>query len=317
MNWEQELSARAEVINQALDRYLPGADSQPALIHRAMRYSIFAGGKRLRGALALAAAEVLGQPTEPLLPAAAALEMIHTYSLIHDDLPAMDDDDLRRGKPTCHKVFGEAIAILAGDALLTLAFGTLGRLQETGFAAEPVMRVVAEVAAAAGTDGLIGGQVVDLESEGRVIEPDELAYIHLHKTAALFRAALRTGGILAGADDRDLQALTDYGTSFGLAFQITDDILDLTGNEDVLGKPLNSDLAKQKATYPSMFGLEQARRLAEAQVNRALHNIAYLGDEAAFLIAAARYVINTPPKPQQKCWRYFTSWCPTRPALPR
>ena len=292
MNWEQELSAKAEVINQTLDRCLPGSDCQPALIHRAMRYSIFAGGKRLRGALTLAAAEMLGQAPEPLLPAAAALEMIHTYSLIHDDLPAMDDDDLRRGKPTCHKVFGEAIAILAGDALLTLAFGTLSRLLDNCFAAEPVMRVVAEVAAAAGTDGLIGGQVVDLESEGRVIEPDELAYIHLHKTASLFRAALRTGGILAGADDRELQALTDYGTSFGLAFQITDDILDLTGNEDVLGKPLNSDLANRKATYPAMYGLEQARRLAEAQVNRALHSIAYLGDGAAFLIGAARHVIN-------------------------
>jgi geranylgeranyl diphosphate synthase type II len=292
MNWEQELSAKAEVINQALDRYLPDADSQPALIHRAMRYSIFAGGKRLRGVLALAAAEVLGQSPEPLLPAAAALEMIHTYSLIHDDLPAMDDDDLRRGKPTCHKVFGEAIAILAGDALLTLAFGTLGRLQPAGFAAEPVMRVVAEVAAAAGTDGLIGGQVVDLESEGQAIDPDQLAYIHLHKTASLFRAALRTGGILAGAGARDLQALTGYGTSFGLAFQITDDILDLTGDETLLGKPLQSDLANQKATYPSMYGLEQSRRLAEAQVNKALHSVACLGDAAAFLIGAARYLLN-------------------------
>ena len=292
MNWEQELSAKAEVINQALDRYLPGADSQPVLIHRAMRYSVFAGGKRLRGALALAAAEVLGQSPEPLLPAAAALEMIHTYSLIHDDLPAMDDDDLRRGKPTCHKVFGEAIAILAGDALLTLAFETLGRLQTAGFAAEPVMRVVVELAAAAGTDGLIGGQVVDLESEGQAIDPDQLAYIHLHKTAFLFRAALRTGGLLADADARDLQALAGYGTSFGLAFQITDDILDLTGDEILLGKPLNSDLANRKATYPSMYGLEQARRLAEAQVNKALHSIACLGDSAAFLIGAARYLLN-------------------------
>ena len=198
MNWEQELSAKAEVINEALDRYLPSADSHPALIHRAMRYSIFAGGKRLRGALALAAAEALGRPQAPLLPAAAALEMIHTYSLIHDDLPAMDDDDLRRGKPTCHKVFGEAIAILAGDALLTLAFETLCRLIETGFATGVVMTVVAEVAAAAGTGGLIGGQVVDLESEGQAIDPDQLEYIHIHKTAALFRAALRAGGYPGG-----------------------------------------------------------------------------------------------------------------------
>ena len=292
MNWEQELSARAEMINQALDLCLPDAGRHPALIHQAMRYSIFAGGKRLRGAFTLAAAEVLGQPREPMLPAAAALEMIHTYSLIHDDLPAMDDDDLRRGKPTCHKVFGEAIAILAGDALLTLTFETLSRLQEAGFAPLSVIRVVAEVAAAAGTSGLIGGQVVDLESEGRVIDPDQLDYIHLHKTAALFRAALRAGGLLAGADDRALQALTGYGTSFGLAFQITDDILDLTGDERLLGKPLNSDLANQKATYPSIYGLEQARRHAEAQVNNALHSIACLGDAATFLIGAARYLLN-------------------------
>jgi len=292
MNWERELSARAEMINKAMDRYLPSAGSQPVSIHQAMRYSVFAGGKRLRGALALAAAEVLGQPPEPLLPAAAALEMIHTYSLIHDDLPAMDNDDLRRGKPICHRVYGEAIAILAGDALLTLAFGTLDQLRPAGFNAGPVMRVMAEIAAAAGTDGLIGGQVVDLESEGQAIDPDQLEFIHLHKTAALFRAALRTGGILAGAGARDLQALTGYGLSFGLAFQITDDILDLTGDEALLGKPLNSDLANRKATYPAMYGLEQARMHAEARVNKALQSIACLGDAAAFLIGAARYLLN-------------------------
>ena len=292
MNWEQELSAKAEMINKAMDIYLPSAGSHPVSIHQAMRYSLFAGGKRLRGALALAAAEVLGQPPEPLLPAAAALEMIHTYSLIHDDLPAMDNDDLRRGKPTCHRVYGEAIAILAGDALLTLAFGTLSRLRTADFNAGLVMRVMAEVAAAAGTGGLIGGQVVDLESEGQVIDPDCLEFIHIHKTAALFRAALRTGGILAGAGTRDLQALTGYGLSFGLAFQITDDILDLTGDEALLGKPLNSDLANRKATYPAMYGLEQARTSAEAQVNNALQSIACLGDAAAFLVGAARYLLN-------------------------
>ncbi len=292
MNWEQELSAKAEVINEALDRYLPSDDSHPALLHRAMRYSIFAGGKRLRGALALAAAESLGRPQAPLLPAAAALEMIHTYSLIHDDLPAMDDDDLRRGKPTCHKVFGEAIAILAGDALLTLAFETLCRLIETGFETGVVMTVVAEVAAAAGAGGLIGGQVVDLESEGQAIDPGQLEYIHLHKTAALLRAAMRAGAILAGAGTRDLEAVTGYGLCFGLAFQVTDDILDITGDEALLGKPLQSDLAKRKATYPAMYGLEQARRIAEAQVNKALQSIACLGDRAAFLKAAAQYLLN-------------------------
>ena len=185
-----------------------------------------------------------------------------------------------------------AIAILAGDALLTLAFETLCRLIETGFATGVVMTVVAEVAAAAGTGGLIGGQVADLESEGQAISPDQLEYIHIHKTAALFRAALRTGAILAGAGAQELQALTGYGLSFGLAFQITDDILDITGDEALLGKPLQSDLANRKATYPAIYGLEQARRIAEAQVNNALQSIACLGDRAKFLKAAAQHLLN-------------------------
>jgi geranylgeranyl diphosphate synthase type II len=292
MNWQQELSAKAKMINETMDSYLPVADSHPTLIHQAMRYSTFAGGKRMRGAFVLAAAEALGGPQQPLLPAAAALEMIHTYSLIHDDLPAMDDDDLRRGKPTCHKVFGEAIAILAGDALLTLAFETLCRLIEAGFAAGVVMTIVAEVAAAAGTGGLIGGQVDDLESEGKQIDHEQLERIHVGKTAALFRAALRTGAILAGAGARDLQALTEYGLSFGLAFQITDDILDLTGDEALLGKLPRSDLDNRKATYPAMYGLEQARLIAEAQVNKTLQSIASFGERAAFLKAAAQYLLN-------------------------
>ncbi len=292
MSWEQELSAKAAMINESLDRCLPGADSHPASIHQAMRYSIFAGGKRLRGAFVLAAAAALGRPQAPLLPAAAALEMIHAYSLIHDDLPAMDNDDLRRGKPTCHRVYGEAMAILAGDALLTLAFTTLYSLHPAGFDAGAVARVIGEVAGAAGTDGLIGGQVVDLESEGRAIDPQQLEYIHLHKTAALFAAALRTGAILAGAEQQDLQALTEFGLNFGLAFQITDDILDLTGDEDLLGKPLNSDLTNQKATYPALYGLEQARRLAAVQVNKALQSIDRLGAGAAFMIGAAQHLLD-------------------------
>lgn len=292
MTWEQELRAKADIVNEGLDRFLPSADSHPMSLHQAMRYSIFAGGKRLRGALAMAAAEALGGSPSPVVPAAVAVEMIHTYSLIHDDLPAMDDDDLRRGKPTCHKVFGEATAILAGDALLTLAFETICQLQFYGYEAYPVMKVIAEVAAAAGTGGLIGGQVADLESEGQKISPEQLKYIHLGKTGALFRAALRTGAILAGAGTQDLQALTDYGLSLGLAFQITDDILDLTGDEAMLGKPLNSDLANQKATYPALYGLDEARRLAEAQVNKAMQSIARLGARAKFLIGAAQYLLN-------------------------
>jgi geranylgeranyl diphosphate synthase type II len=292
MSWEQDLSARAALIDRALDNRLPAADSYPSVIHQAMRYSIFAGGKRLRGALVLAAAEALGAAQEPLLDAAAALEMIHTYSLIHDDLPAMDDDDLRRGKPSCHKAFGEAIAILAGDALLTLAFAALCRLSQAGFQDGRIITVIDELAEAAGTGGLIGGQVADLESEGKQVAPGELERMHLGKTAALFRAALRTGAILSGADQQHLQALTEFGISFGMAFQITDDILDLTGDEALLGKPLQSDLAHQKATYPGVFGLERSRQLAEEQVNRALLSIACLGTRATFLAAAAQYLLN-------------------------
>lgn len=292
MNWEQELSARAVLIDRALDNCLPAADNPPSVIHRAMRYSIFAGGKRLRGALVLASAEALGAAREPLLAAAAALEMVHTYSLIHDDLPAMDDDDLRRGKPSCHKAFGEAIAILAGDALLTLAFATLCRLAGAGFQDGQIITVIDELAEAAGTGGLIGGQAADLESEGKQVSPGQLERMHLDKTGALFRAALRTGAILSGAAPQHLQALTEFGLSFGAAFQITDDILDLTGDEALLGKPLRSDLAHQKATYPSVFGLERSGQLAGEQVHKAVQSIACFGARAAFLAAAAQYLLN-------------------------
>ncbi len=308
MSWQKELAARAACIDAALERYLPvighprpeglldrdgtAPGWRPAVVHEAMHYSVFAGGKRLRGAFVLAAAEALGQPWEPLLAAAAAMEMIHTYSLIHDDLPAMDNDDLRRGKPTCHRAYGEAIAILAGDALLTLAFETLCRLESSGFEPGRVLAVISEVAAAAGSGGMIGGQEADLEAEGMEIGSAQLEYIHLHKTGALFRAAVRCGGILAGAASEELQALTGFGLSFGLAFQITDDILDLTGDEALLGKPLKSDLANRKATYPGLFGLEQARQLAAAQVRQALLSIACLGARGAFLAGAAKHLLN-------------------------
>lgn len=280
------------MINAALDRYLPPASRYPPKIHEAMRYSLFAGGKRLRGALVLAVAELLSMEPKRVLPVAASLEMIHTYSLIHDDLPAMDDDDYRRGKPTCHRVFGEAVAILAGDALLTLAFQTLSDLKKEGFDAGLVVKIVEEVSKAAGTGGLIGGQVVDLESEGIQVMPDTLAYIHEHKTGALFRAAVCSASLLAGADERQLQALTDYAAAFGLAFQITDDILDITGDERELGKPVKSDLVKKKATYPAVFGMEKARRLAAEQVNKALHSLEMFGSRADFLRETVRYLLH-------------------------
>ncbi|HHW40704.1 MAG TPA: polyprenyl synthetase family protein [Syntrophomonadaceae bacterium] len=292
MNWERELAQKAAMINAALDRYLPPASQYPPKIHEAMRYSLFAGGKRLRGALVLAVAELLYMEPKRVLPVAASLEMIHTYSLIHDDLPAMDDDDYRRGKPTCHRVFGEAVAILAGDALLTLAFQTLSGLKEEGFDAGLIVKIVEEVSRAAGTEGLIGGQVVDLESEGIQVVSDTLAYIHEHKTGALFRVAVRSGALLAGADALQLQALTDYAAAFGLAFQITDDILDITGDERELGKPVKSDLVKKKATYPAVFGIEQARSLAAEQVKKALHSLEMFGSRAEFLRETVRYLLH-------------------------
>lgn len=266
MNWEKALQCKAEQINAALDLLLPSVSTYPIRVHEAMRYSVFAGGKRLRGALTMAVAEVLGTDEQKVLPAAAAVEMIHTYSLIHDDLPAMDDDDYRRGKPSCHKAYGEAVAILAGDALLTLAFETLAHLQEKGFEPQIILQVIQEVGSAAGSQGLIGGQVVDLESEGIRVSEKTLEYIHNHKTAALFLAAVRTGGLLAAASDKELRLLGDYASAFGLAFQITDDLLDLTGDEQLMGKKTGCDLAKDKATYPALLGVEQAKRLAEEQV---------------------------------------------------
>lgn len=291
MNWKQKLAVKADLINTALDKFLPPVSMYPLSIHEAMRYSLFAGGKRLRGALTLATAEMLGQSQERVLPAAAALEVIHTYSLIHDDLPAMDDDAFRRGQPTCHRVFGEAIAILAGDALLTLAFEILCRLQVEGFGSDLVLRVIEEVAVAAGTKGLIGGQVVDIESEGKKIDVDQLEYIHLHKTGALFRAAVRIGALLAGVGERELSALTDYAVAFGLAFQITDDILDVTGDETLLGKSVNRDIAMQKSTYPGIFGLERAKQMASIQVNKAVQSLEIFGSKAEFLRDAALYLL--------------------------
>ncbi len=292
MNWKEELFCKAEIIDQALDRFLPPLSAYPQVVHEAMRYSIFAGGKRLRGAFVLSAAGMLGTDENRVLPAAAALEMIHTYSLIHDDLPAMDDDDYRRSKPTCHRVFGEAVAILAGDALLTKAFETLCLLYEEGFAANDVLQVTREIAAAAGSNGMIGGQVVDLDSEGIEITGDILEYIHSHKTGALFTAAVRSGALLAGAEDEELHVLSEYAAAFGLAFQITDDLLDLTGDEKKLGKKTGRDLAKKKATYPGLLGKEQAGQLAADQVKKCIMSLTSFGPKADFLRGAANYILS-------------------------
>lgn len=293
MNWiKQELAQRGTLINQALENYLQTEEIYPPVIHQAMRYSIFAGGKRLRPILVLAAAEVVSNRPDRALPAAVALEFIHTYSLIHDDLPAMDNDDLRRGRPTCHKVYGEAVAILAGDALLTQAFEVLS---DTAFPDGPestiVLQVIREIAQAAGTLGMIGGQVVDLASEGQQIDLPTLTYIHQHKTGALIRAAVRSGALLGGASADELLALTGYAEAFGLAFQIADDILDVVGNEAVLGKPVGSDARNEKSTFPNLFGLERSQEMARETAEKAITYLARFGDRARFLRALTQYVL--------------------------
>lgn len=264
------VSEWAEAVEESLDELLPAEDEEPSTIHRAMRYSALGGGKRLRGVLAVTACRAAGGDEVAALPLAAAIEMIHAYSLVHDDLPAMDDDDMRRGKPTNHKVFGEGMAILAGDALLTQAFLVLARLPELiSVSAETTVHVIREISEAAGTVGLIGGQVADLEAEGRAnVAVEELQSIHARKTGALFRASVRTGALLAGAPLETLQALTTYADAFGLAFQIADDILDVTGDAELLGKQTGRDSQQAKATYPALVGLEQARQMAaEAAVD--------------------------------------------------
>lgn len=290
--FKAELQARANIIDRELDKYLPGPDEQPPVIHQAMRYSIFAGGKRLRPLLVAAAAEAVGGTAEKVIPTACAIEMIHTYSLIHDDLPAMDNDDYRRGRLTSHKVFGEAVAVLAGDALLTGAFELIARNGDIeGIPSRAVTRVIREVAMAAGSQGMIGGQVVDMENENKAADTATLKYIHAHKTAALFRAALRAGAILAGADNRQLAALTNYADQMGLAFQITDDILDVEGNQFITGKPVGSDEKRGKSTYPALYGLEESKKLACEAVNLAVEELHIFGAEADILRDIAKYLL--------------------------
>lgn len=293
MGFKEELGKKAAVIEEALDRYLPPFDAYPPLIHQAIRYSVFAGGKRLRPALVMAGAEAVGGDPQKVLPAACAMELLHTYSLVHDDLPAMDNDDYRRGKPTSHKVFGEAVAVLAGDALLTLSFQLLAENAAGGLAGpEDVIRVIGEVAVAAGTSGMIGGQVVDVFSAGRAIDAGTLEYIHSHKTAALCRAAIRAGAILSGAKEEPLSALTRYADYLGLAFQIKDDLLDFEGKAEKTGKPVGSDLRNKKATYPLIFGIEEARAEAGRTVTEALKALEHFSSEVNFLRQAAYFAID-------------------------
>ena len=285
------LKERRVQVDTALERFLPGEDAPPPTVHRAMRYSVQAGGKRLRPILVIAGAEAVGASAATVMPTACALEMIHTYSLIHDDLPAMDDDDYRRGRLTNHKVFGDAIAILTGDALLTLAFKLVADNAALVSDQRVVCDVVAAIAEASGTFGMVGGQVVDIESEGKTVTAETLEYIHRHKTAALLRVSLWVGARLGGGDAAALAAIDEVGRSLGLAFQIVDDILDVEGSLEALGKTAGSDARKQKATYPALHGLEVSRREARRLIEEAKGRLAVFGDRATPIRALADFVV--------------------------
>ncbi len=276
-------------VDAALERLLPRESARPASIHQAMRYSVFAGGKRIRPILCLETARIFAPDVTAAVHPACAIEMIHTYSLIHDDLPALDNDDLRRGKPTCHKKFGEAAAILAGDALLTLAFETIGATP--AFPAQCVA-IVKEVASAAGTiNGMVGGQVADLEAERQRIEPEMLEYIHRAKTAALIRASVTAGALCAGAPAEDVARLRRFGETIGWAFQVTDDILDVEESSAVLGKTAGKDIAQQKATYPAIHGLERSHQIANDLAGKAISELAPYGEAASRLKEIAEYLV--------------------------
>jgi len=291
MDLAGRLAAQRDEVNKALERYLAQAEGCPPRLREAVRYSVFAGGKRLRPILALEAAEAVGESGEEVMAFGCALELIHTYSLIHDDLPSMDDDDLRRGKPTNHVVFGEGMAILAGDALLTSAFALMARTARGMKRPEVGLAAMAEVAQAAGAAGMVGGQVADLEAEGRAVEAEELEYIHRHKTADMITAALVAGAYLAGGTEAQVEALRGYGESVGLAFQVVDDILDVEGNPDTLGKPVGSDRDNEKATYPALFGMAEAKRKAARLVDAAKAALAPLAERGEVLRRLADYML--------------------------
>jgi geranylgeranyl diphosphate synthase type II len=286
---QQFLATRTKTVNAALDKFLPSEKTKPATIHKAMRYSLFAGGKRMRPALCLAAAAACGGREADALPLACAVECIHTYSLIHDDLPAMDNDDFRRGKPTNHKVFGEGIAVLAGDALLTQAFEIAA--QAKGWPRYPHRDLILEIAKASGSLQLVAGQVADLEGEGKKLSVDELRYIHERKTSALLCCSVRLGGMSANCTAAQLKALTDFGYHVGLAFQVIDDILDVTQTSEQLGKTAGKDTRSQKATYPAIVGLEKSRRIAEQLTVKAFAALDIFKGRAVALEALAEFLL--------------------------
>jgi geranylgeranyl diphosphate synthase type II len=302
MDIQKYLNEKKKMVDLVLESYFPNPEAEddktdcPSLrgrvystLCKAIRHSLFSGGKRIRPILSMAAYEAVGGKGEKILPFACALEMIHTYSLIHDDLPAIDNDDYRRGNPTCHKVYGEAVAILAGDGLLTEAF----RLMTEESSAEPrvVLDIVNEIARASGLVGMVGGQVVDIESEGKEVDFPTVEYIHTRKTGSLLLASVRTGVKLGGGDENTLQAFTRYGEDIGLAFQIVDDILNVEGKPERLGKSTGSDLFKKKATYPSLLGMEESKKRARELMNSAIHALSPFGSEVEPLREIARFVV--------------------------
>lgn len=276
-------------VDTAMEVFLPVAAESPGTIHEAMRYCVFAGGKKLRPALCIAAAEACGGSRQDALPAACAVELMHTYSLVHDDLPCMDDDDLRRGRATCHKVYGEGMAVLCGDALLTEAFSVLAK--SGGSENFPVAAMIAELASAGGSRKLIGGQVLDLEGEGKSLSIDELVKIHEAKTAALLVASLRLGAMSANASPMQIESLTEYGYSLGLAFQVIDDILDVTQTTASLGKTAGKDEAVNKATYPSVIGLSESREEAKRLTGKALNALEPFGENGLRLRQIAEWML--------------------------
>lgn len=288
---EAYLSDRQKIVDEALQRYLSDEDGVPHDLHNAMRYSVFAGGKRIRPILCLAAAEACGGDMAPAMPVACALELIHTYSLIHDDLPAMDNDDFRRGKPTSHKVFGEALAILAGDALLTEAFVLLSRAEKVRLAAEKRLAVIQEIANAAGVAGMVGGQALDIRTGKNSPDFEGLQCIHRLKTGALIAVAVKAGAILAGANDDKIQSLNVYGSHLGIAFQIADDILNVEGDSRLMGKQTGSDVASGKVTYPTLLGLENAKTKLVEHVESAVAAIETFDSRALPLRVIARYIM--------------------------
>mgnify|MGYP000897545077 CR=1 FL=1 len=290
--FKQELEKRKHYIDNCLKQYLTRKDAYPPVIHEAMHYAVFNGGKRLRPIMVLEGAGLAGGNQDNAVPIACALEMIHSYSLVHDDLPAMDNDELRRGKPTCHIVFGEANAILTGDALLTGAFAVMTEAAELPeVKLINLIRVIREVADSAGSQGMVGGQVIDLESEDKNIDYETLKTLHSLKTGKLFQAALRSGALIGDINQEGLTAIDEYARNFGLAFQITDDILDINGNQALLGKPTGSDAKNGKTTYPGLLGLEKSREMAENCVAACIRSLEKFGKEADFLRQLACFTL--------------------------